>query len=160
MCGTCDSVIYRTVDTDLAEYTESLEDETQPAFIEHMRKVNSLEDQVNRGISRNKTMLGGDAKNPLLANPKRQKLQAVEAQAFKKKLNLGVFWPMTLWNSPEHMKFHPDEPLLKTQCRTYTGIGFGAIKDKKYGEPPGTTTLENENSATSELRTWAPTKSP
>ena len=71
----------------------------------------------------------------------KKKAKALEANNHCNILNLGVWWPKDQWNAS-----YPDHPCKKEELEKCVGHkGLGVIRDKRYGEPPGTVTLNNQN---------------
>ena len=77
----------------------------------------------------------------LVIKATKKKAKAVETNNHTGTLNLGVWWPKDLWN-----KSFPSKPCRKEELEKCAGRkGMGVIRDKCHGEPPGTVTLNNQN---------------
>lgn len=80
-------------------------------------------------------------KGPVIKATKKT-AEAVETNNHANILNLGVWWPKDQWN-----KAFPNKPCRKEELEKCEGRGkaMGVIRDKCHGEPPGTVTLNNQN---------------
>ena len=107
--------------------------------------VNYLEDGMRQAEWDNNVKeyeISKNAKKPTAPiSTKKKTAKATETSDHQHTHNLGVWWPEKQWN-----KSFPDRPCKKSELEKLKGQkGPGVIRDKRYGEPPGTITLSNNN---------------
>jgi hypothetical protein len=135
LCRTCNGLIRRNclghLFSCLSSIEEALADDTG---------CNQL--SWDNEVIRSENEKSSKPKGPVI-NATKKKAKAVETNNHTGTLNLGVWWPKDQWN-----KAFPTKPCRKEElepCAAANRKGMGVIRDKCHGEPPGTVTLNNQN---------------